>query len=616
MIRAISQAKVIAKSTTHTAIYPSRYLSFSRELDIQSPLVSKSSEIWDMEFAQNANIDSIFYFVGVVPPFNEYLNLTANLLAPGGNKVPIPITYEYRRLSTANGEALQLKVPFIKIPSSPNTQRIIAKFTISSSTTKGNQSGDSLVLPYDLPVDDAQLILRSPANAAANASIASNGFELKENIVKGDQFMQRFVMRGRWIPSTHKSPSEVPFLFTSYSSFESQAASVGKLYKSEIKKAFDIPSALSTTLAGARSNGNPEVTRISAHIIFKWMKDNFTYRALLNPDFSIAPRPAIETLKNKMGDCKDLSLIYMMLLSQAGIRSEPVLVFLDEFHGAYPTRSNIPNISEFNHIIVHIPEIDEYVDLTGSNDGFALDSAAFSNTFGLHIFSERLLSIKPRLIRHNVNIKTVIQKTHDGWIGATRWLGQNEGHLWLVSIQKQWEKYINAGNQLDNLFQRNGLVFYPKSWNVERDDLHAKTSIGFSYVLQNPPVNDHGKLVTIPSSIMAAVLLKYDETERLKRDKYFCFGSTLSEERIQIDGADGSEIPKELRRVKILGVNSEYTQNISISGGKVILERRMLLNEKRAYCSEAENISQQIFYKNVKRSVGESNTYGGPVLGR
>src|SRR5690606_36651971 len=106
-----------------------------------------------------------------------------------------------------------------------------------------------------------------------------------------------------------------------------------------------------------------------AKIIYDYIEKNIRYSSVPFRQSSHVPQTASKTLNTKLGDCKDLSNLFVTLCRMAGIQSQKVLV---------DTRDNgekdmvLPSI-EFNHCIakVKLDNKSYYIELTDNNLPFA-----------------------------------------------------------------------------------------------------------------------------------------------------------------------------------------------------------------------------------------------------
>lgn len=106
-----------------------------------------------------------------------------------------------------------------------------------------------------------------------------------------------------------------------------------------------------------------------ARIIYDYIEKNIRYSSVPFRQSAFVPQTASTTLNTKLGDCKDLSNLFVTLCRMAGIESQMVLV---------DTRDNgamdmvLPSI-EFNHCIakVKLDNKNYYIELTNNNLPFA-----------------------------------------------------------------------------------------------------------------------------------------------------------------------------------------------------------------------------------------------------
>jgi len=81
-----------------------------------------------------------------------------------------------------------------------------------------------------------------------------------------------------------------------------------------------------------------------------WVRRNIKYTPKGFGGHSLIPKPALATLQEKQGDCKDQSLLLQEMLSTIGVNSHLALINLDEVGS-----EAISSIQQFNHEILYIP---------------------------------------------------------------------------------------------------------------------------------------------------------------------------------------------------------------------------------------------------------------------
>jgi hypothetical protein len=117
------------------------------------------------------------------------------------------------------------------------------------------------------------------------------------------------------------------------------------------------------------SDGMTERER--ARRIFGWVQRNIRYVAIYLGDDGFRPHGTNETISNRYGDCKDMSVVLASALRKAGIESHLVLVRTADL-GRIP--GNSPSPRHFNHaIVMSVVEGDTlYLDPTCSTCGFGI----------------------------------------------------------------------------------------------------------------------------------------------------------------------------------------------------------------------------------------------------
>lgn len=96
--------------------------------------------------------------------------------------------------------------------------------------------------------------------------------------------------------------------------------------------------------------------------ILEYIQDNFRYVAMSFGPNTLEPHPVTEVFRNRYGDCKDLSLLSVAMLKEAGIRANLAL-FRVESEMSDP-QLDLPAPILFDHMVVEVedPEGNFYID--------------------------------------------------------------------------------------------------------------------------------------------------------------------------------------------------------------------------------------------------------------
>jgi Domain of Unknown Function with PDB structure (DUF3857)/Transglutaminase-like superfamily len=148
---------------------------------------------------------------------------------------------------------------------------------------------------------------------------------------------------------------------------------VAHMVASTFAKPTDVGNAFAALLH-AKMLLNPEIQTIAdtasagltapadiAKALYDWSRKNIRYSAVYLGNGGFEPHDLSVILDKKYGDCKDHTLLLMALLKAKGIAAEPALINTGTDFSLYPI-----GISAYNHVIVHIPSLNLFLDGTAS----------------------------------------------------------------------------------------------------------------------------------------------------------------------------------------------------------------------------------------------------------
>lgn len=173
-----------------------------------------------------------------------------------------------------------------------------------------------------------------------------------------DGEMAYYTWRAHDIPVYQQEPSELPFMdiarrvnVSTITNWLTVADWQRGLYS-------DIPRGNATARAHALeiTEGITTVTG-KVEAIFRYITENYRYTQMYTTRIAgVKPHTISDIIANRCGDCKDLSLLLMDMLSAVGIESYPVLMRTSD-RGQLD--AYVPTPNAFNHAIVYIPGIGE-----------------------------------------------------------------------------------------------------------------------------------------------------------------------------------------------------------------------------------------------------------------
>ena len=106
--------------------------------------------------------------------------------------------------------------------------------------------------------------------------------------------------------------------------------------------------------------------REQGRLIYNWVNQHIRYVAIELGVGGIVPHEADWTFTNAFGDCKDQAVLFAALLKAKNIPSELALINSTNRYKL----GRVPTLSEFNHMIVWLPQWRLYADTTASDVEF------------------------------------------------------------------------------------------------------------------------------------------------------------------------------------------------------------------------------------------------------
>ncbi|MBN2695211.1 transglutaminase domain-containing protein [bacterium] len=135
--------------------------------------------------------------------------------------------------------------------------------------------------------------------------------------------------------------------------------------------------------------------------IYKFVTNEIRYVGIELGMHSYKPFLPKEIIENRIGDCKDKSILFLSLLKLYGIEGEIVLIRTYDL-GKLP--STTPSYLYFNHAIVYLFDEDKYLDLSNYSLPYGELPMDVSNGSGFHITS---MKIKTPLLENKSSRKVV-----------------------------------------------------------------------------------------------------------------------------------------------------------------------------------------------------------------
>jgi hypothetical protein len=130
-----------------------------------------------------------------------------------------------------------------------------------------------------------------------------------------------------------------------------------------------------------------------AQLLYSWLEKNINYSSQSFRQDNYVPQMPNKVVEDKLGDCKDVAALYLLMCREAGIKGNFVLVNMETYASIY---SKFPN-NGFNHCIAKIYPDGKpiYVELTSKYLPFGHNTHYAGYAYGLEIDTAKQCNIAP-----------------------------------------------------------------------------------------------------------------------------------------------------------------------------------------------------------------------------
>ncbi|MBL7790056.1 MAG: hypothetical protein JNL75_09550 [Chitinophagales bacterium] len=140
-----------------------------------------------------------------------------------------------------------------------------------------------------------------------------------------------------------------------------------------------------------------------AHKIYYYICDNLNYSYVNFRQSGFTPQKPSKTVRTRLGDCKDLSTLFVAMARKAGLDASTVLTLTSRNGTEY---LKLPEIA-FDHMIVKIKlnGKDNFLEMTDKDAGFLTYNLNIENALALVIYPDKEANEKSQLIRVKQNFE-------------------------------------------------------------------------------------------------------------------------------------------------------------------------------------------------------------------
>jgi hypothetical protein len=219
-----------------------------------------------------------------------------------------------------------------------------------------NQTSISHTVPYFLQAKQVHIVVHAPADMKLHWA-GSKGYQVTHSVQDNTQTISATLKQAH--PESLQ-PNAVSFYQVSptftVSTFPEWTA-IGDAYWKYAQPAEKVTpevQKLADKIAGDKTG------KAAVQALYDWTVHHIRWVGVETGLSGYKPYPADTTLKQRYGDCKAAAALLVALLHARHIEAEPALLGA----GNDFTLQKVANIQRFNHVIVHVPQYDLYLDAT------------------------------------------------------------------------------------------------------------------------------------------------------------------------------------------------------------------------------------------------------------
>ena len=345
-----------------------------------------------------------------------------------------------------------------------------------------------------------------------------------------------------------------------------------------------------------------------ARIIYDYIESNIRYSSVSFRQSAFVPQRPSSTLTTRLGDCKDLSSLFVTLAHMAGINAQMVLV---DTRGNGQKQILLPSV-EFNHCIAkavldnknyYIELTDNYLPFTGLpkdlNGAVILEipSKNIADKPELQVLTsptrardivKRVIDIKPAESDLNVQVKTVMYGNSSSAVRSNYVNLDKEKQL------KDMEETV-AG-RYKNIVKLDKVNF------SDLDKLNDSINYSYAFKVKNE-VSEIGSLQTfrIIYPDVVASLDKFSSDERLYPVEYWNYEDVdLYETTVNITAPAGKKFIEVPASETLTFKGMKFTMQYSLKTPDKLIVTRKFFNDRKNIPAEDYSAFKSFFEKIVK----------------
>ncbi len=380
-----------------------------------------------------------------------------------------------------------------------------------------------------------------------------------------------------------------------YEAYMPPLSDIGEVLHYSSMPDWDFVSKWYSDLSKSKAKSDPEVKEIAKELfkendniserekvkeIYDYIVKNIRYSHVSFRQSGLIPQKASKTINTKMGDCKDVSTLFVSLCKEANIDANLVLVDSRK----YGKKSMVLPTIDFDHCIVNVNAGgDEYfVELTNDYNPFSTLYYGLKNSFALQIKDDKSISVKPEYLDPPTRVENSVYR-----ISEIKFDGND------MDVTKNTVKIGGKASSMRSYYRSEGKQEQEKNMQqavsgdypnveltkLEFDDNLNKTDDSLSYVYGYKVKNVFNEIAGLyifkPPWADAEKPVEFIDNKNRKYPlSLWQYSSTDTEKEIlTIEIPDDKVVAEIPEPVNISCMAAEYSMNYRREGNKLIATR-------------------------------------------
>lgn len=357
----LPQHALAAGDSTEARQVPFAVIQLARDVTVAADFSSTEMITQAFQANNDAGVAQISRLIAPYTKGNQNVEIIdAYTQKADGRKIPVDPSAMFDQPATASNSIISDQwIKIVVFPQLSTGDQVVMRYKLATrNPTLPGQFSYFMSFDHIFEYRDARISLTAPRSLAIR--IETHGLQVEQQ-----ESGRNITYRWAYTNSTPQKPptstinlvDHQPRLFASTLP---DYATIGRIYATEAKDKITVTPQI-RQMADQITAGITD-RKEQTRKIYEWVSGHIRYLAIMFGQGYTVPHDAETVLANGYGDCKDHDVLLQSLLKAKGIAAQSIMLNGDS---AY-TLSEVPTLTQINHIITYVPEFTLYLDSSAS----------------------------------------------------------------------------------------------------------------------------------------------------------------------------------------------------------------------------------------------------------